>query len=104
MPVGRSLTSGTLLGVDVCRLLIQGEGRGDTRSAPAGDGHKREHDSEHEREDLDRALPRCYARDRESRHMLEVAVDHYLTIDAQYRSGQAPCAEHERGFDEEDQP
>lgn len=40
-------------------------------------------------------------RNREAGHMLEVAVDHDLTIDAGYRSGQASGDEHQGGFDEQ---
>ena len=53
---------------------------GRTRSRDGGD---------HEREDLDRTPARGEPRDREAGHVLEVAVDHDLTIDSGYRAGQA---------------
>src|ERR1700735_3521296 len=82
--------------------LAQSKGRANTRGTPTGNGHEQENRRNDKREQLDRTRQGGDARYREAGYVLQIAVDHELTVEAYDRTGQTTRAQHEYRFGEED--
>src|ERR1700722_13068366 len=76
--------------------LAQSKGGANTRGAPTGNGHEQENRRNDKREQLDWTRQGGDARYREAGYVLQIAVDHELTVEAYGRAGQTTRAAIER--------